>query len=99
MKNMNFAGKFGLFLSTICCVIITLSADTNVRREEKKSKSVTTILSAKWEATPIVMELAEYLSGESPDLFWSFIEGINSLKVSLEDLGKFYIFIVLAYNP
>lgn len=57
-----------------------------VKREEKKSKLLTSFVSAKWETTPIVLELAEYLSEESSDLFWSFVDGINSLKTSLENL-------------
>lgn len=65
-----------------------VSANDTSKRDEKKSKSVTTFVSAKWEATPIVLELAEYLAGESADLFWSFVDGINSLKFSLDSLGK-----------
>lgn len=57
-------------------------------RSEKKSKGVTTFVSAKWEATPLVLELAEYMSGESADLFWSYFDGIISLKSSLSALGK-----------
>lgn len=60
------------------------------KRDDKKSKSVTTYVSAKWETTPIVLELAEYLSGENTDLFWSFVNGINSLKTSLDNLGKMF---------
>ncbi|KOB72007.1 Pantothenate kinase 4 [Operophtera brumata] len=53
---------------------------------ERKSKSVTSFVSSKWETTPIVLELAEYLAGESADLFWSYVDGINSLKSSLDSL-------------
>lgn len=88
---------FNMRATGICTIFITLSAvvlslASNVAppiKEEKKSKSVSTFVSAKWEATPIVLELAEYLSGESSDLFWSFVDGINSLKTSLEKYGKF----------
>lgn len=66
-----------------------VSSDDTAKSYEKKSKSVTSFVSAKWEATPIVLELAEYLAGESTDLFWSFFDGINSLKSSLDTLGKF----------
>lgn len=57
------------------------------KREDRKSKGVTTFVSAKWETTPLVLELAEYLSAESSDLFWTYFDGINSLKTSLENLG------------
>ncbi|XP_053601537.1 UDP-glucose:glycoprotein glucosyltransferase isoform X2 [Plodia interpunctella] len=73
-----------LFLAFAC-----LASATNInptKRDDKKSKSVTSFVSAKWEATPIVLELAEYLAEENSDLFWSFVDGINSLKTSLESL-------------
>lgn len=81
----------GLRLSLVVLAIAVVSVASNIdpiKRDEKKSKSVTTFVSAKWEATPIVLELAEYLAGESSDLFWSFVDGINSLKSSLDSLGE-----------
>lgn len=81
---------FRISLVILAYVFIGLvSSDDNAKPYEKKSKSVTSFVSAKWEATPIVLELAEYLAGESSDLFWSFFDGINSLKSSLDTLGKF----------
>ncbi|XP_037871803.1 UDP-glucose:glycoprotein glucosyltransferase isoform X2 [Bombyx mori] len=79
----------GIRLSLVVLAIAVVSVASNIdpiKRDEKKSKSVTTFVSAKWEATPIVLELAEYLAGESSDLFWSFVDGINSLKSSLDSL-------------
>lgn len=81
----------GIRLSLVVLAIAVVSVASNIdpiKRDEKKSKSVTTFVSAKWEATPIVLELAEYLAGESSDLFWSFVDGINSLKSSLDSLGE-----------
>ncbi|KAM3966578.1 UDP-glucose-glycoprotein glucosyltransferase [Aphomia sociella] len=78
---------FRIALIIWALVYVTLATNTDsLKRDEKKAKSVTTFVSAKWEVTPIVLELAEYLSGESTDLFWSFVDGINSLKSSLESL-------------
>lgn len=78
-----------LSLVILAYVFVSIvSSNEMAKREEKKSKSVTTFVSAKWESTPIVLELAEYLAGESSDLFWSFVDGINSLKSSLDSLGK-----------
>ncbi|XP_026726157.1 UDP-glucose:glycoprotein glucosyltransferase [Trichoplusia ni] len=83
MKATGF--RFSLFL--VAYVFVGLvSSDETSKPYEKKSKSVTSFVSAKWEATPIVLELAEYLAGESTDLFWSFFDGINSLKSSLDTL-------------
>lgn len=79
-------------LVVLLCLWGTLAfCDELPKREERKSKSVTSFVSAKWETTPIVLELAEYLAGESADLFWSFVDGINSLKTSLDSLGKISI--------
>lgn len=78
------ATGFRISLVILAYVLVSfVSSEDAVKREEKKSKSVTTFVSAKWEATPLVLELAEYLAGESADLFWSFVDGINSLKSSL----------------
>ncbi|XP_022818717.1 UDP-glucose:glycoprotein glucosyltransferase [Spodoptera litura] len=77
--------RISLFIVAYVLVSLVSSEDT-AKPYEKKSKSVTTFVSAKWEATPIALELAEYLAGESTDLFWSFFDGINSLKSSLDSL-------------
>lgn len=55
----------------------------------KKSKSVTTLLEAKWETTPLVLEVVEYLGDESSDFFWSFVNSISSLDPPLASLGTY----------
>ena len=83
------ATGFRISLVILAYALVNLvSSDDTAKPYEKKSKSVTSFVSAKWEATPLVLELAEYLAGESTDLFWSFFDGINSLKSSLDTLGK-----------
>jgi UDP-glucose:glycoprotein glucosyltransferase len=52
----------------------------------KKSKSVTTLLEAKWETTPLVLEVVEYLGDESVDFFWSFVNSISSLDPPLVNI-------------
>lgn len=81
----------GVIVSVVILVNFTFTCASNIdppKRDDKKSKSVTTYVSAKWETTPIVLELSEYLAGENTDLFWSFVDGINSLKTSLDNLGN-----------
>lgn len=81
-----------LCLVVLAHVLVFASTDSDLpKRDEKKAKGVTTFVTAKWEATPMVLELAEYLSGESSDLFWSFVDGVNSLKSPLNSLGKFLV--------
>ncbi|XP_045529662.1 UDP-glucose:glycoprotein glucosyltransferase [Pieris brassicae] len=84
MKAVGFSALLFLILTH---AFDSIASSSDTKREEKKSKGVTTFVSAKWEATPIVLELAEYLSGESGDIFWSFVDGINSLKSSLSSLN------------
>lgn len=86
---MNFTGDLRISFLIITYIVISLAVDPNLTKRDEKTKSVTTFVSAKWESTPIVLELAEYLYGESSDLFWSYVDGINGLKVNLDDLGKY----------
>lgn len=53
----------------------------------KKTKSVTTLLEAKWEATQLVLEVVEYLGDENVNHFWSFIDSISALNPSLSSIG------------
>ena len=60
--------------------IICLS---NILCAKQKAKTVTTLIDAKWEVTPIVLEVAEYISEESKDDFWSYINDVSQLKPQL----------------
>lgn len=60
----------------------------NVSARSRKSKFVTTLLEAKWEVTPLVLEVAEYLADENIDYYWSFIDSICNLNPPLEELGN-----------
>lgn len=70
-------------LGTLLCTHFT----SNVEARTKKSKSVTTLLEAKWEVTPLVLEVAEYLADENVDFYWSFIDSISSLSPTLVEIG------------
>jgi len=56
---------------------------------KQKAKSVTTLIEAKWEVTPLVLEIAEYLRDESEYFLWEFVDGISALHPPLADLGKY----------
>ncbi|XP_045542261.1 UDP-glucose:glycoprotein glucosyltransferase [Papilio machaon] len=85
---MNSTGLIISLLVILVHAFVFVSTDSDLpKRDEKKAKGVTTFVTAKWESTPIVLELAEYLSGESSDLFWSFVDGVNSLKSPLQGLA------------
>jgi UDP-glucose:glycoprotein glucosyltransferase len=57
---------------------------------KQKTKSVTTLIEAKWEVTPLVLELAEYLRDENENFLWEFVDGVCVLDPPIADLGEFY---------
>lgn len=81
--RMNY---YGLTLGIVFC--ISLICDGGEARSNKKTKSVTTLLEAKWEVTPLVLEVAEYLADENVDFYWSFIDSISSLRPNLVEIGR-----------
>lgn len=54
----------------------------------RKAKFVTTSIDAKWDQTPLVLEIAEFLADENANSFWSFVSDLNELEVPLSTLGK-----------
>ncbi|XP_011860081.1 PREDICTED: UDP-glucose:glycoprotein glucosyltransferase isoform X1 [Vollenhovia emeryi] len=45
--------------------------------DKKINKYVTTLINAKWNETPLVLEAAEYLSDENPSYLWKFIDSYS----------------------
>lgn len=70
--------------SFVCFLLVTNILST----KQKKSKSVTTLLDAKWTASPLVLEIAEYLADENPDFYWGFVDSISSLRPPLNSLSN-----------
>lgn len=73
----------------LVCFLATLVLSHFSEGKKKNSKSVTTVLDAKWEQTPLVLEISEYLAEESPEMFWQFIDGFTGMDIPLIELGKF----------
>lgn len=69
-------------------LVITVIASVNSVKNNQKAKVVTTLIDAKWEATPVVLEIAEYIGEESIDDYWSFIDDISNLKPDLVELDN-----------
>ncbi|XP_044750165.1 UDP-glucose:glycoprotein glucosyltransferase [Coccinella septempunctata] len=65
----------------VLCVLFV----STINAKNKKSKSVTTLLEAKWEATPLLLEVAEYLADENVDFYWNFIDSICKLNPPLNE--------------
>jgi hypothetical protein len=69
-----------LQLWVLLFAICTFSLTTHgAKAGQKKSKSVTTQIEAKWTSTPL-LETAEYLAEESPEIMWKFLESINEVQ-------------------
>ena len=76
-----------LALILVLCVTLT--------NADKKPKIVSTLLNAKWQRTPFVLEAAEFLAAENNEYFWSFVDYFAEpdnvdlqTKISDEDLYK-----------
>lgn len=72
-----------LFISVLCiiCNIVTLTVT-------KQSHPITTLINAKWNVTPVTLEIAEYLYDENPNLFWDYIDALISLDKPIEQLDN-----------
>lgn len=53
------------------------------------SHPITTFIDAKWNVTPVSLEISEFLAEENPRLYWSFIDELNSLGTPVAELGEF----------
>lgn len=70
-----------LQLCVLLLVICTFFSTTHgAKSGQKNSKSVTTQIEAKWTSTPFLLETAEYLAEESPEIMWKFLESINEVQ-------------------
>jgi len=59
-------------------------------RAEKINKYVTTLINAKWNETPLILEAAEYLSDENPSFFWKFVDAFSN-KINNFVIGDYLV--------
>lgn len=74
-----------IFFYSLTLCLSQLAADKQI------NKYVTTLINAKWRETPIALEVAEYLSDESQDYFWGFVDELSSSSNALPAKGKPYL--------
>ncbi|XP_074048017.1 UDP-glucose:glycoprotein glucosyltransferase 2 isoform X2 [Macrotis lagotis] len=55
--------------------------EPSVSASSSSSKAVTVSLSAKWPATPLLLEASEFMAEESNEKFWQFLETIRELTI------------------
>lgn len=75
------------FSKSILSVTFLILINSIHTKTSKKSKSVTTLLEAKWSVTPLVLEVAEYLADENFQLYWDYIDAISDLSPPLSEIG------------
>lgn len=75
----------GAFLQLLLVGLAAMQPST----AKQKSKSVTTLLEAKWSRTPLVLEVSEFLADENPELYWSYIDSISLHSPALNQIGNF----------
>ncbi|XP_053954514.1 UDP-glucose:glycoprotein glucosyltransferase [Anastrepha ludens] len=73
-------------------VLLSTCFDGNVASELSgaytQSYSVTTLINAKWQQTPLYLEIAEYLSDENPALFWDYVNEVQSEQKLLKEYAS-----------
>jgi UDP-glucose:glycoprotein glucosyltransferase len=75
-----------LFLVLVLLVHVLCGAAGGASKQ--KTKSVTTLVEAKWEVTPLLLEMSEYLGDENVDFLWEFVDGVSALHPPIADLGE-----------
>jgi UDP-glucose:glycoprotein glucosyltransferase len=64
----------------LCLIFYQLQFSTSETADDVKvkSKTVSTLLNAKWNSTPTALEIAEFLNDEDPSYFWAFLEDLSA---------------------
>lgn len=85
------------FVGIICLLICASNTYAS------KSHPITTLLNAKWQTTPVYLEISEFLFDESPNFYWDYVRELVNLPISQHESGKtvvkICIFVVLCGRP
>ncbi|KAJ9575218.1 hypothetical protein L9F63_025829 [Diploptera punctata] len=82
MIYKNYSTKMQLLVLGILVLLYSGAGDAS----KQKGKSVTTLIEAKWEVTPLVFEVAEYLADENAEYLWEYVDAVCALQPALADL-------------
>lgn len=85
---MNFhinSCKDASILLVLCLVVSSTAGEA---QKSSKSYPITTLINAKWEQTPIHLEIAEYLADENSNMYWDFVKDASDLDTPLSSYGK-----------
>ena len=61
----------------VLCLMYYLVQFSASDTTDGKTRTVSTLLNAKWNSTPTALEIAEFLNDEDPLYFWSFLEDLS----------------------
>lgn len=84
-----------LVLALVLALVLHVLYGATGGASKQKAKSVTTLIEAKWEVTPLVLEIAEYLRDENEYFLWEFVDGVSALHPPLADLGKYKLCLLI----
>lgn len=60
--------------------------ETSSGTGKSRTKTVSTLLNAKWPSTPVELEISEFLNDEDPAYFWSFLESLHARAGNLKGM-------------
>lgn len=69
---------------------VLLLCSTQLEADKKINKYVTTLINAKWNETPLILEAAEYFNDESPSYFWKFVDTFSKKTNNLV-IGEYLV--------
>lgn len=64
-------------------LVVIISCDIALT---SKSHPITTLINAKWDSTPVALEIVEYLSDENSNFYWDFIDKLDKLDKPLNEI-------------
>ena len=71
-------------------LVVAINGDETTGGSGKtRTKTVSTLLNAKWTSTPTELEMSEFLNDEDPAYFWSFLEALHSKSAVLKGRPNF----------
>lgn len=89
-----------LILVVIIFTSVTENIASDLPSSHSQSYSVTTLINAKWQLTPLYLEISEYLADENPALFWDYVNEIMTQQKPIKEYGKisFELYYSISYT-
>lgn len=86
--NIFFVNLYFLFQMLIFIFLLPLLLKLEpIKADRKINKYVTTLIDAKWNDNPLILEVAEYLNDENVNHFWRFIDEVSKNENEFQNSG------------